>query len=116
MAKTVILFSVSDETVTKACRLLAVLVGLWLSPTWFLLQQALQPYVDLNLLQGLDPAAIIALLLRLDALSSEVLLGHVAPVLVICLLGSVLYLYACSLLGETLARPVAHGLRKVAAV
>ena len=115
MARTVILFTVSDEAVTKACRLLAVLVGMWLSPTWFLLQQALQPYVDFSLLEGLNPAVMLALLLRLNTLSVEVLLGHVAPVLVICLLGSVLYLYACSLLGETLARPVAYGLRKVAA-
>lgn len=76
------------------------------SPTWWLLKSLLSPYLKIDLLTNNSlsmeslPQIILSLSEQMNALSAEVLLSRILPILLLCLAVSCLYMFTTAWLGQ----------------
>ena len=93
------------------CRFLAVSVASMLSPTWYLLERAFSPYLNLNrLTHTAHPEIICRDFLQYLNLHPEALL-RLLPTLVLCLLVSLVVLLLSSRIGVVFSRWVIRSLK-----
>lgn len=87
------------------------------SPTWWLLNSFLNPYIKLDELTT-DPISLenlpqitVQTYEKLQSLGNEVLLGQVLPILIFCLAISLSYLFITGWLGQKAVRMIISHLR-----
>lgn len=87
-------------------RTVGMLIGSVLFPSHALLNLAFQPYLNLNefLHQGMSATTLLNLLSQMNALSSQVLLGRILPILLLGVVLSTAFLFLGGYLGHRLTR------------
>jgi hypothetical protein len=85
---------------------LGLLLGSLFTPTWFLLKTVLSFYLPIDTIfrTGINTATVMEFMTRLEALGPQVLLGQMAPLLLMCQVISFAFLYICGNLGKRAAR------------
>lgn len=93
-------------------RMIGVLLGSLFFPSGALLKMAFQPYIHLDTLsqEGMNLATLLDFNTQLNALGPSVLLNHIFPILLVGVLVSLLFLFLCGLMGQTLTRVLRHTL------
>lgn len=78
------------------------------SPTWWLMKNLLEPYINLDELvaHGLDPDTLFQLVFQFRELGATVLFGQILPGLLVCMAVSVAYLFISAWIGQKALRLV----------
>jgi hypothetical protein len=87
-------------------RFVAIIIGTLMSPTWYLVQVALKPYMDVQTLVegGISISEAIYVYALLDAMTPRELMYGLIPAIVKCLIASICFLLLCSFAGKQIGR------------
>src|SRR5687768_15093511 len=105
----VLFISFTRAQIETLGRLLAIFLGSFVSPTWFLLKQSLSPYINIDLLMQKDIGLMtfVNLIGQLESFGPRALMYELIPSLFLCTLASLCFFVLCGYIGKYAARYVA---------
>jgi hypothetical protein len=88
--------SIAPLAVELASKGLILCLGMFFSPSWLMLENALKPFVDIKavLHSSNTLVAYAAMIQQIRALDPQVILGSLIPSLLLCMLTSILFMTA----------------------
>ena len=110
------IFTIRTTDAVAACAFAAL--STIFSPTWWLMSNLLNPYINMDALagNGLNFHTLPLLVTQLRMLGTDVLFWQVLPILLLCLTISILYLFISGWLGQKALRLIINQFKKTTTV